>query len=114
VCLFGGKGTGSSKYTAINEDGKCVDGRGIAGGHTEGTKTSEKVRSVAGVRDGESSGGAVVGDREAKKLGGDWAGFGVVQGGETRDKKVKAEVITTKTKRIERETCLKRQGAEVS
>jgi hypothetical protein len=56
-----------------------VDGRGIAGGHTEGTKTSEKVRSVAGVRDGESSGGAVVGDREAQKLGGDGVGFGVVQ-----------------------------------
>ncbi len=57
-------------------------------GHTEGTKTSEKVRSVAGVRDGESAGSAVVGDREAKKLGGDGVGFGVVQGGETRDEKV--------------------------
>jgi hypothetical protein len=30
-----------------------------------------------------------VGDREALKLGGDGVGFGVVQGGETRDKKVK-------------------------
>ncbi len=47
------------------------------------------MRSVAGVRDGASSGGAVVGAREAKKLGGDGVGFGVVQGGETRDKKVK-------------------------
>jgi hypothetical protein len=47
------------------------------------------VKSVAGVRDGESSGGAVVGDRVAKKLGGNGVGFGVVQGGETRDKKVK-------------------------
>jgi hypothetical protein len=30
-----------------------------------------------------------VGDREAKKRGGDGVGFGVVQGGETRAKKVK-------------------------
>ncbi len=39
--------------------------------------------------DGESAGGAVVGDSEAKKLGSDGVGFGVVQGGETRDEKVK-------------------------
>jgi hypothetical protein len=57
-------------------------GRGLlecegAGG---GTKTNEKVRSVAGVRDGECLGGAVVGDREAKKLGGDGVGLGVVKG----------------------------------
>ena len=32
----------------------------MAGGHTERTKTSEKVGGVAGVRDGESSGGAVM------------------------------------------------------
>ncbi len=38
------------------------------------------MRSVAGVRDGEGSGDAVVGDREAKKLGGDEVGFGVVKG----------------------------------
>ena len=32
---------------------------------------------------------AVVGDSKAKKLGSDGVGFGVVQGGETRDEKVK-------------------------
>ncbi len=36
-------------------------------------KTSE-MRGVAGVRDGECSGDAVVGDREAKKFGGDGVG----------------------------------------
>ncbi len=62
------------------EDERGVDGGEIAGGHTEGTKTIEKVRSVVGIRDDEGSGGANVGDREAKKLGGDGVGFGVVKG----------------------------------
>ncbi len=35
------------------EDWRGVDGGIIAGRHTERTKTSEKVRGVAGVRDGE-------------------------------------------------------------
>jgi hypothetical protein len=52
--------------------------RGVAGGNTEGTQTSEEVSGVARVGDGESAGGAVVGDREAKKFGGDGMGFGVV------------------------------------
>ena len=58
--------------------GVLVDGGGIAGGHTERTKTSEKVRGVAGVRDGEGFGKAVVGDGEAKEFRGDGVGFGVV------------------------------------
>ena len=62
------------------EDGGGVDGRGIAGGHTERTKTSEKERGVAGVSDGEGAGRAVVRDREAKKFRGDGMGFGVVEG----------------------------------
>ncbi len=66
-----------------------VDGGGIAGGHTERTKTSEKVRGVAGVRDGDGFGRAVVEDGEAKEFGSDGMGFGVVKGRETRDKKVK-------------------------
>ncbi len=37
-----------------------IDGGGIAGGHTERTKTSEKVGGIAGVRDGEGFGGVVV------------------------------------------------------
>ncbi len=65
-----------------------VDRGGIAGGHTERTKTSEKVRGVAGVGDGECFGRAVVGDGEAKKFGGDGMGFSVVKGRYTRDKKV--------------------------
>ncbi len=51
------------------------------------------MRGVAGVRDGESSGGAVVGDGEAKKLGSDGVGFGVVKGRETRDKKVEVRAV---------------------
>jgi hypothetical protein len=47
------------------------------------------VRGVAGVRDGESFGRAVVRDREAKKFGGDGMGFGVVEGRKARDEKVK-------------------------
>ena len=45
-------------------------------------------RGVAGVRDGECFGRAVVGDGEAKKFGGDGMGFSVVKGRQTRDKKV--------------------------
>jgi hypothetical protein len=52
------------------------------------------VRGVAGVRDGESSGGAVVGDGEAEKLGSDGVGFGGVKGRETReDKKVEVRAV---------------------
>jgi hypothetical protein len=53
------------------------------------------VRGIAGVRDGEGSGGAVVRDGEAKKLGGDGVGFGVVlvKGRETRDKEVKVRAV---------------------
>ena len=47
------------------------------------------MRGVAGVGDGESAGGSVVGDSKAKKLGSDGVGFGVVKGRETIDKKVK-------------------------
>ena len=75
------------------EDGRGVDGEGIAGGHTERTKTSEKVRSVAGVRDDEGSGRAVVGDGEAQKFGGDGVSFCVVKGRETRDKKVEVRAV---------------------
>ncbi len=53
-------------------------GARIAGGNTEGTQTSEEVRDVAGVGDGERAGGAVVVDSEAKKLGSDGVGFDVV------------------------------------
>jgi hypothetical protein len=60
--------------------------------------------------------------REAKKLGGDEVGFGVVKGRETRDKEVKvravrildAKVVNDWTKSIGRDTCLKSQGVEVS
>ncbi len=65
----------------------------MQGGNTEGTQTSEEVRGVAGVGDDESAGGAVVGDSEAKKLGSDGVGFGVVQGRETRDKKVEVRAV---------------------
>jgi hypothetical protein len=41
-------------------------------------QTNEKVSGVSRVGDGEGAGGAVVGDREAKKFGGDGMGFGVV------------------------------------
>ncbi len=58
--------------------GGGIDGEGIAGGHTERTKTSEKVRDVAGVRDSEGFGKAVVGDVEAKEFRSDGVGFGVV------------------------------------
>jgi hypothetical protein len=51
------------------------------------------MRGIAGVRDGEGSGGAVVRDGEAKKLGGDGVGFGVVKGREIRDKEVKVRAV---------------------
>ena len=44
------------------------------------------MRGVAGVRDSEGFGKAVVGDGEAKEFGGDGVGFGVVEDRETRDK----------------------------
>jgi hypothetical protein len=47
-------------------------------GNTEGTQTSEKVSGISRIGDGESAGGAVVGDREAKEFGSDGMGFGVV------------------------------------
>ncbi len=47
------------------------------------------MRGVAGVRDGEGFGRAIVGDGEAKEFGGDGIGFSVVKGRQTRDKKVK-------------------------
>ncbi len=55
------------------------------------TKTSEKVRGVAGVKDSEGFGRAVVGGGEANEFGSDGMSFGVVlvKGRETRDKKVK-------------------------
>jgi hypothetical protein len=61
-----------------SEDGRGVDGGGVAGGNTEGTQTSETVSSVSRVGDGEGAGAVVVGDREAKKFGGDGMGFGAV------------------------------------
>ena len=51
------------------------------------------MRGVAGVGYGESAGGSVVGDSEAKKLGSDGVGFGVVKGRETRDKKVEVRAV---------------------
>jgi hypothetical protein len=80
------------------------------------------VRGVAGVRDGESSGGVVVRDGEAKELGSDGVGFGVVKGRETRDRTSKSERFlyftpkssTKRTKSMGRDTCLKRQEVEVS
>ncbi len=62
------------------ENGRGVDGGGIAVRHTERTKTSEKVRGAAGERDGEGFGRAVVEDGEANKFGGDEMGFSVVKG----------------------------------
>ena len=61
-----------------SEDGGGIDGGGLAGWHTERTKTSEKVSGVAGVRDSEGFGKAVVGDGEAKEFRSDGVGFGVV------------------------------------
>ncbi len=58
--------------------------RGNCRGHTERTKTSEKVRGVAGVRDGEGFGKAVVGDGEAKEFGSDGVAVGVVEGRESQ------------------------------
>ncbi len=52
-----------------------------------------RMRGVAGVRDGESSGGVVVGDGEAKELGSDGVGFCVGKGRETRDKKVEVRAV---------------------
>ena len=63
--------------------GGGIDGGGIAGGHTERTKTSEKVRGVAGVRDSEGFVKTVVGDGEAKEFRSDGVGFGVVKGRKT-------------------------------
>ncbi len=55
---------------------------------------SKKVRGVAGVRDSEGFGKAVVGDGEAKEYRSeDGVGFGVAQGGETRDKIVKVRAV---------------------
>jgi hypothetical protein len=51
------------------------------------------VRGIARVGDGKSFGRAVVGDREAKEFRGDGVGFGVVQGGQTRDKKVEVRAV---------------------
>ncbi len=51
------------------------------------------MRGVAGVRDGESAGGAVVRDGEAKKLGSNGVGFGVVKVRETRDKEVEFRAV---------------------
>ena len=73
--------------------GGGIDGGGIAEGHTERTKTSEKVSGVAGVRDSEGFGKAVVGDGEAKEFRSDGMGFGVVWGGQTRDKIVEVRAI---------------------
>ncbi len=44
----------------------------------DGMQTREKVSGVSRIGDGESTGGAVVGDREAKEFGSDGMGFGVV------------------------------------
>ena len=73
--------------------GGGIDRGGIAEGHTERTKTSEKVRGVAGVRDSEGTGKAVVGDGEAKEFRSDGVGFGVVKGRKTRDEKVKVRAV---------------------
>ena len=53
----------------------------------------EKVSGVAGVRDSEGFGEAVVGDGEAKEFRGDGVGFGVVKGRKTRDEKVKVRAV---------------------
>ena len=65
----------------------------MSGWHTERTKTSEKVSGVAGVRDSEGFGKAVVEDGEAKEFRGDGVGFGVVEGRQTRDKKVEVRAV---------------------
>ena len=62
-------------------------------GYTERTKTSKKVRGVAGVRDSEGFGRAVVEDGEAKEFRSDGVGFGVVEGRKTRDAKVKVRAV---------------------
>ena len=54
---------------------------------------TEKVRGVAGVRDSEGFGKAVVGDREAKEFRRDGVGFDVVKGRKTRDKKVEVRAV---------------------
>ncbi len=51
------------------------------------------MRVLDGVGDGESAGGTVVGDREARKCGGDGMGFGVVLGRKTRGKEVEVRAI---------------------
>jgi hypothetical protein len=76
-----------------SENGRGVDREGVAGGNAEGMQTSEEVRGIAGVRDGESAGEAVVRDGEAKKLGSNGVGFGVVKGRETRDKEVEVRAV---------------------
>ena len=51
------------------------------------------MRGVAGVRDSEGTGKAVVGDGEAKEFRSDGVGFGVVKGRKTRDKKVEVRAV---------------------
>ncbi len=51
------------------------------------------MKGIAGVRDGEGFGKAVVGDGEAKEFGSDGMGFGVVECRETRDKKVEVRAV---------------------
>jgi hypothetical protein len=53
VGVAGGRGQAQSPGS---EDRRGVDRGGIGGGNTEGTQTSEEVRGVAGVGDGESAG----------------------------------------------------------
>jgi hypothetical protein len=69
--------------------GGGVDGRRRGRADTVGAKAGKEVRNVARVRQGESFEGAVVVNSEAKKLGGDRVGFGVVEEGESRDEEVK-------------------------
>ncbi len=74
---------GSRRREGCRWKGNC------RGAHRGDEDEREGEKRSRGVRDGESAGGAVVGDRETKKLGGDGVGFGLVQGGEIRDEKVK-------------------------
>jgi hypothetical protein len=87
------------------------------------TQTSEEVRGEAGVRDGEGFCGAVVRETEKPRnleaMGWALAWYRVERQETRKSKSERREYLppkssTTKTKRIERETWLQKQGVEVS
>ncbi len=61
---------------AIGERG--VDGGGGSVGNAGGSEVSKESGDVAGVRDGECAGRAIVVEREAEESGGDRVGFSMV------------------------------------